>query len=181
MFYRPAIRTYVRSPGGQWVYWTSYGVFVVTYLALACFKNLGRRFPTNLILLFVLVINRKWRISQTVKNIQLFLLFLFQTLSMSYMVCILFLQWINLVDCLFDLDGYDISILYIGIDFSCCCNYKFCLFWCDFIFISNQIWFYLLFWSAICYFIGIDGFRICLYIHVFKSKSCIEKNQRNIW
>ena len=56
---RPVIRNYVRSPGGQWVYWSSYAVFVVTYLALACCRNIGRRFPANMLLLSLLVIKKE--------------------------------------------------------------------------------------------------------------------------
>ncbi|UJR34090.1 hypothetical protein I4U23_021500 [Adineta vaga] len=55
--FTPEIRRYVRSPGGQWAYWSSYGVFVVTYLALACCKSVGRRFPVNLILLSLLTLS----------------------------------------------------------------------------------------------------------------------------
>ncbi len=58
LLYRPSVRTYVRSPGGQWAYWSSYAVFLVTYLALACCKSAGRRFPLNLILLSLLVIRK---------------------------------------------------------------------------------------------------------------------------
>ncbi|CAF1222885.1 unnamed protein product [Adineta ricciae] len=55
--FTPAVRKYVQSPGGQWAYWSSYGVFLVTYLALACCKNVGRRFPVNLILLGLLTLS----------------------------------------------------------------------------------------------------------------------------
>jgi hypothetical protein len=54
--YRPAVRQYVQSSHGRWAYWTSYGVFLVTYMALACCKSAGRRFPLNIILLSLLVI-----------------------------------------------------------------------------------------------------------------------------
>ncbi len=57
--YRPAVSAYVQSPSGQWAYWSSYAVFLVTYLALACCKTAGRRYPINLILLILLVINQK--------------------------------------------------------------------------------------------------------------------------
>jgi len=52
---RPSIREYVRSPNGQWVYWTSYVVFLVTYIVLVCCKSVGRRFPLNIVLLGILV------------------------------------------------------------------------------------------------------------------------------
>ncbi|CAF3373771.1 unnamed protein product [Rotaria socialis] len=52
--FTPTIRNYVRSPRGQWAYWTSYGIFFVTYITLACCKRAGRRFPLNLILLCIL-------------------------------------------------------------------------------------------------------------------------------
>lgn len=54
------IRTYVRSSEGQWAYWASYVVFLVTYLALACCKSVGRRFPMNLVLLGLLVMINVW-------------------------------------------------------------------------------------------------------------------------
>ena len=53
--FRPSIRGYVRSSEGQWLYWTSYVVFLVTYIALVCCRSAGRRFPTNMILLGILV------------------------------------------------------------------------------------------------------------------------------
>ena len=56
---RPAVRTYVRSSEGQWLYWTSYAVFLVTYIALVCSKRAARRFPLNMILLLVLVRQRQ--------------------------------------------------------------------------------------------------------------------------
>jgi hypothetical protein len=52
---RPAIREYIKSSRGRWLYWTSYGVFFVTYITMACFKNAGRRYPINLILISILV------------------------------------------------------------------------------------------------------------------------------
>ncbi|CAF0851695.1 unnamed protein product [Adineta steineri] len=55
--FTPTVRAYVQSPGGRWAYWSSYGVFMVTYLALACCKNIGRRFPVNLILLSLLTLS----------------------------------------------------------------------------------------------------------------------------
>jgi FtsH-binding integral membrane protein len=54
---RPSIRTYVRSPNGQWVYWTSYVVFLVTYIVLVCCKSVGRRFPLNMVLLGILTLS----------------------------------------------------------------------------------------------------------------------------
>jgi len=57
--YRPAVRDYVTSSRGRWAYWSSYGIFLVTYLALACCKSAGRRYPINLILLSLLVISQK--------------------------------------------------------------------------------------------------------------------------
>lgn len=55
--FTPAVREYVRSPNGQWAYWASYVVFLVTYLALACCKSAGRRFPMNLVLLGFLTLS----------------------------------------------------------------------------------------------------------------------------
>ncbi len=56
--YRPRIRNYVQGSEGRWLYFTSYIVFLVTYLALACSKRAARRFPLNMIFLGVLV-NKK--------------------------------------------------------------------------------------------------------------------------
>ncbi|CAF3816870.1 unnamed protein product [Rotaria sp. Silwood1] len=53
----PAIREYVRSPDGRWLYFTSYVVFIVTYFALVCSKNAARKFPLNLILLAILTLS----------------------------------------------------------------------------------------------------------------------------
>ncbi|CAF0774059.1 unnamed protein product [Rotaria sordida] len=58
--FTPAVRDYVRSPKGQWAYWTSYGVFIVTYITLACCKRIGRRFPVNLILLSLLTLSMSY-------------------------------------------------------------------------------------------------------------------------
>lgn len=55
--YTTSVRKYIRSSSGQWAYWTSYAVFLVTYLALACCKNLGRRFPMNMVLLTLLTLS----------------------------------------------------------------------------------------------------------------------------
>lgn len=55
--FTPSIRTYVRSREGQWLYWTSYVVFLVTYIALSCCKSVARRFPANMILLGVLTLS----------------------------------------------------------------------------------------------------------------------------
>lgn len=55
--FTPAIRDYVRGPNGQWLYITSYFVFLVTYIVLICSKRAARRFPLNLILLGVLTIS----------------------------------------------------------------------------------------------------------------------------
>ncbi|CAF3545601.1 unnamed protein product [Rotaria sp. Silwood1] len=59
---KPAIRNYIRSPRGQWAYWTSYGVFFATYIALACCKRLGRRYPLNLILLSILTLSMSYMV-----------------------------------------------------------------------------------------------------------------------
>lgn len=56
----PSIRGYVRSAQGQWLYWASYVVFLVTYIALACCRSAGRRFPTNMILLGVLTLSMSY-------------------------------------------------------------------------------------------------------------------------
>ncbi|CAF0989563.1 unnamed protein product [Rotaria sp. Silwood1] len=61
--FTPAIRNYIRSPRGQWAYWTSYGVFFATYIALACCKRLGRRYPLNLILLSILTLSMSYMMS----------------------------------------------------------------------------------------------------------------------
>lgn len=53
----PEVRAYVRSSNGQWLYFTSYVVFLVVYLALVCSKRAARRFPLNMILLGVLTIS----------------------------------------------------------------------------------------------------------------------------
>ncbi|CAF1224374.1 unnamed protein product [Rotaria sp. Silwood1] len=53
----PSIRDYVRSPHGQWLYWTSYVVFLVIYFVLICSQRAARRFPLNLILLGVLTLS----------------------------------------------------------------------------------------------------------------------------
>ncbi|CAF1397580.1 unnamed protein product [Adineta ricciae] len=58
--FTPAIRGYVRSSEGQWLYWTSYVVFLVTYIALACCRSAGRRFPTNMILLGILTLSMSY-------------------------------------------------------------------------------------------------------------------------
>lgn len=58
--FTPSIRTYVRSRDGQWAYWASYVVFLVTYLALACCKSAGRRFPMNIILLGFLTLSMSY-------------------------------------------------------------------------------------------------------------------------
>jgi len=55
--FTPAIRDYVRSPGGLWLYWTSYIVFFVVYLALICSRRAARRFPLNMILLGILTLS----------------------------------------------------------------------------------------------------------------------------
>ncbi|CAF2125684.1 unnamed protein product, partial [Rotaria magnacalcarata] len=53
----PSIHGYVRSPDGQWLYFTSYVVFMVTYIAMVCLKNAGRKFPLNFILLGILILS----------------------------------------------------------------------------------------------------------------------------
>ncbi len=53
--FRPSIREYIKTGNGQWLYFTSYAVFLVTYLALACSKRAARRFPLNMVLLLLLV------------------------------------------------------------------------------------------------------------------------------
>ncbi|CAF1250874.1 unnamed protein product [Rotaria sordida] len=55
--FTPSIHAYVRSPDGQWLYFTSYVVFMVTYIVMVCSKNAGRRFPLNLILLGILTLS----------------------------------------------------------------------------------------------------------------------------
>jgi len=55
--FTPKVRDYVRSPGGQWLYWTSYVVFLVVYFALICSKRAARRFPLNMILLGILTLS----------------------------------------------------------------------------------------------------------------------------
>ncbi|CAF1009124.1 unnamed protein product [Adineta steineri] len=55
--FTPSIRSYIRSSDGQWLYWTSYVVFLVTYMSIICCKTAARRFPVNLILLGMLTIS----------------------------------------------------------------------------------------------------------------------------
>ncbi|CAF2757626.1 unnamed protein product [Rotaria sp. Silwood2] len=55
--FTPSIREYVKSSNGQWLYFTSYVVFLVTYLTLICSKRAARRFPLNLILLGILTLS----------------------------------------------------------------------------------------------------------------------------
>jgi len=55
--FTPAVRDYVRSSQGQWLYWTSYVIFLVVYFALICSKRAARRFPLNMILLGVLTLS----------------------------------------------------------------------------------------------------------------------------
>jgi len=55
--FTPSIRDYVRSSEGQWAYWASYVVFLVTYFAIVCCKSAARRFPLNLVLLGFLTIS----------------------------------------------------------------------------------------------------------------------------
>ncbi|CAF1079925.1 unnamed protein product [Rotaria sp. Silwood1] len=55
--FTPTIYQYVRSPNGHWLYLASYVTFFVTYIALVCSKNAGRRFPLNLILLGILTLS----------------------------------------------------------------------------------------------------------------------------
>ncbi|CAF4200136.1 unnamed protein product, partial [Rotaria sp. Silwood2] len=55
--FTPSIYQYVRSPSGQWLYFTSYVVFMVTYFVLVCCKSAGRKFPLNLILLGILTLS----------------------------------------------------------------------------------------------------------------------------
>jgi len=54
--YTTKIRTYIKSSEGLWLYWSSYGVFLVTYLTLACCKSVARRFPINLVFLALLTL-----------------------------------------------------------------------------------------------------------------------------
>ncbi|CAF1284651.1 unnamed protein product [Rotaria sordida] len=58
--FTPLIREYVRSSNGQWLYFTSYVVFLVTYLVLVCSKRAARRFPLNLILLGILTLSMSY-------------------------------------------------------------------------------------------------------------------------
>ncbi|CAF2839810.1 unnamed protein product [Rotaria sp. Silwood2] len=55
--FTPPIREYVRSSHGQWLYFASYAVFLVVYIALICSKRAARRFPLNLILLAILTLS----------------------------------------------------------------------------------------------------------------------------
>jgi len=54
--FTPSIRQYIKTGNGQWLYFTSYAVFLVTYLALACSKRAARRFPLNMVLLLILTL-----------------------------------------------------------------------------------------------------------------------------
>ncbi|CAM4882586.1 unnamed protein product [Rotaria socialis] len=55
--FTPSVRNYVRSSNGQWLYYTSYAVFLVTYFVLICSKRIARRYPLNLVLLGLLTIS----------------------------------------------------------------------------------------------------------------------------
>ncbi|CAF0779968.1 unnamed protein product [Rotaria sordida] len=54
--FTPPIREYVQSTNGRWLYFASYGVFLVTYFVLICSRRAARRFPLNLILLGILTL-----------------------------------------------------------------------------------------------------------------------------
>ncbi len=102
---RPSIREYVRSPNGQWLYFTSYVVFLVTYFALVCSKRAARRFPLNMVLLGVLVKHNK-----TPKSQFLFVFSILDTLNELYGM--IFFQMSILLFCIkISLDGDDIGIL----------------------------------------------------------------------
>ncbi|CAF4613213.1 unnamed protein product, partial [Rotaria sp. Silwood1] len=58
--FTPLIREYVRSPDGQWLYFASYFVFLVTYCILVCSKSAGRKFPVNLILLGIVTLSMSY-------------------------------------------------------------------------------------------------------------------------
>uniref|UniRef100_A0A914WYK3 Uncharacterized protein n=1 Tax=Plectus sambesii TaxID=2011161 RepID=A0A914WYK3_9BILA len=47
-------RLYVQQ--NNWIYWVSYGVFLVTYITLLCCEGPRRQFPLNMILLVVLTL-----------------------------------------------------------------------------------------------------------------------------
>ncbi|CAF1531333.1 unnamed protein product [Rotaria magnacalcarata] len=55
--FTPSVRHYVRSTNGQWLYFASYAVFLVTYLVLICSKRIARKYPLNLVLLGLLTIS----------------------------------------------------------------------------------------------------------------------------
>ncbi|CAF2794570.1 unnamed protein product [Rotaria sp. Silwood2] len=58
--FTPSIREYVQSSNGKWLYFASYGVFLVTYFALICSKRAARKFPLNLILLGILTLSMSY-------------------------------------------------------------------------------------------------------------------------
>ncbi|CAF5060340.1 unnamed protein product [Rotaria sp. Silwood1] len=59
-YFTPPIREYVQSQNGRWLYFASYGVFLVTYFVLVCSQRAVRRFPLNLILLGILTLSMSY-------------------------------------------------------------------------------------------------------------------------
>ncbi|CAF5022644.1 unnamed protein product, partial [Rotaria sp. Silwood1] len=58
--FTPPVREYVQSQNGRWLYFASYGVFLVTYFALVCSQRAARRYPLNLILLGILTLSMRY-------------------------------------------------------------------------------------------------------------------------
>jgi len=50
-----SINNYIRN-GGSWVVWTSYVVAIVLLLVLVCGGNIARKYPANMVLLFLFTI-----------------------------------------------------------------------------------------------------------------------------
>lgn len=56
LFCRP-VNSWIRSTENFWFYYTAYGIFLVTYIVLACCKNVRRRWPGNLICLTIFTLS----------------------------------------------------------------------------------------------------------------------------
>ncbi|CAF1379475.1 unnamed protein product [Rotaria sp. Silwood1] len=65
----PSVHNYVRSSNGQWLYWTSYVVFFVVYMALICSRRAARNYPLNLILLGILTLSMGYMVRLDLKII----------------------------------------------------------------------------------------------------------------
>lgn len=52
--FHDGVKSYVRA--NSWLYWLSYGIFVVVYIALACCSSVRRTFPMNFIFLAIFTV-----------------------------------------------------------------------------------------------------------------------------